>query len=227
MNRLSGRVSRIIIVVFVSMMAYFPSNADAISLVDNGFESGDFTGWNVFNTENGVASVVNSFDTCSDAGCSSPLTYYPPEGEWFAALRAGDNISGNNNVTSITMDVSLLAGSGTISGYAAFDGRDYDGYDDSAIITITKEGVGPTYIPWFQTIALVGDYGTTPWVQWSWVAPTTGNYTISMGVFNDADGAYPSWALFDGFTAVPEPSTLLLLGSALLGFGIFRRKKTV
>ncbi|HEB72086.1 MAG TPA: PEP-CTERM sorting domain-containing protein, partial [Nitrospirae bacterium] len=105
--------------------------------------------------------------------------------------------------------------------------RDYGSYADSAIITITKEGGGPMYIPWFQTVAQVGDYGTTEWMQWSWAAPTTGTYTISMGILNDVDGNFPSWALFDGFTAVPEPSILLLLGSGLLGFGLFRRNKTV
>jgi FAD/FMN-containing dehydrogenase len=75
---------------------------------------------------------------------------------------------------------------------------------------------------------LAGGCGYTDLVGSSYIIPTAGDYYLKIGVVNWADQAYDSGLAMDGVTvggepitpstpAVPEPSTLLLLGSGLVG----------
>jgi hypothetical protein len=56
--------------------------------------------------------------------------------------------------------------------------------------------------------------------------PTTGSHTFSLGVFDVEDSAYNTGILVDNvsLSAVPEPSTWLLLTSGIVGIGWLRRK---
>lgn len=78
--------------------------------------------------------------------------------------------------------------------------------------------------------------GYTGWVLSSYDIPATGNYYLEVGVTNWIDQAYQSGLALDGVTvggipvgpgssATPEPSSIFLLGSGLLGFAAFARRK--
>lgn len=80
--------------------------------------------------------------------------------------------------------------------------------------------------------------GYTDWVQSTYTIAGTGNYILEFGVANWSDEIYDSGLAFSGImiggvpiedqngngTPVPEPATMLLLGSSLIGLAGLRRK---
>jgi hypothetical protein len=78
--------------------------------------------------------------------------------------------------------------------------------------------------PWYEDIATNGDSVSTPWEFWSWTAATTDTYILKFGIANAMDSTLDSRALFDANTVIPEPGTIILFGSGLIGLGGFVRK---
>ena len=185
------------------------------TLVNGGFETGDFTGWTKYVPYGGSAQVVTSHN--GDKG----KHYTPVEGNYFALLKT----DGPGSYTTISQTIHLEAG-WWVEGYAAFDARDW--CNDKAWVRIYDSSGNKIATPWYSDVNQVGDYGDGPWTYWSWTATESGDYTLKFGVANAGDYSYDSYALFDATasaTPIPEPTTLLLLGSGLIGLaGIGRRK---
>lgn len=77
--------------------------------------------------------------------------------------------------------------------------------------------------------------GYTGWIGSSYTIGTTGNYYLEVGVTNWLDTQFDSGLALDGVTvggvpitppsSVPEPSTLVLFGTGLLGLAIAAKRK--
>ncbi len=192
-------MKKTIAVAFI--LGYTMVNVGYATLVNPGFETGDFTGWSLSNS--GLGAVVTSH-------VGSGTNYSPVEGSYFARLSAG---AGEGVYTMLSQPILLTLGD-TLSGYAAFDYRDYDPFDDAAYVKV-YDGLGNVVAtPWYENGLAHPDFWDGPWTFWSWTAPSSGNYQLEYGVANFVDNGWNSVALFDG--VVPEPTSLLLLGAGFL-----------
>jgi hypothetical protein len=189
-------------------------NVSGASLMNPGFETGDFTGWTVNSTDlTYVTTEASTFDNTS---------FTAREGQYFAVATAG---LGADTPTVISQTVYLNAGEKVV-GSALFDCRDYlrtEGdpvwmYNDYAFVAVN----GDHNSVWDVYRGNVGNYGHTNWETWYFTAPSNGDYLFQYGVVNVGDNSNSSRAFFDA-QVVPIPGAVWLLGSGLLGLAGWRR----
>ena len=95
-------------------------------------------------------------------------------------------------------------------------------------------GGGPVWLPLGGSSGqcFASGCGYTGWIGSTFSIATAGDYYLQIGAVNWTDNAFQSGLAMDGVTvggqpiipSVPEPSTLLLLGSGLVGLVAWRRK---
>ena len=211
-------------IIMLTISILFSVNANATSITNYGFETGDLTGWTV----TGSASVVTNYTGYdSDA---YPWYFSPIDGDYFALL--GDRYYTG---TSIISQEFYISSGETISGFFAFDavGLVSLGNDSASVQIFDSDGtfmvIGPNE-EWYSDTITVGSNGITHWKNWNWTASQTGTYTIQYRLGNSTDGYGSSFALFDAYeissTSTPEPTTILLFGLGILGVAGVSRKNT-
>jgi len=212
---IARKIAGLLTVAALVAFCFLGSEEASAELINPGFETGTTAGWVETIPPGGEISVVSEYH--GDLG----LLYLPVGGSYFALLKT----DGPGSRTLLSQAVALSAGE-TLTGWAAFDARDYFPYNDSAAVQILDSLNNIIATPWSADVATVGDFADAPWTEWMWTATGAGTYTLRYEVSNALDGFWDSQALFDVSSPVPEPGSLMLLGSGLMGLALWRRRRT-
>ena len=191
------RLKTLLVIAAFALFVSLAPVTFAQNLVTNGsFETGDFTGWN----QTGLEEVV-----------SGPFAYYnsAQDGAFYSVW---GNVGSDGSISQSFADTA--GQSYTFSFWFAANGdnpSDFSAYwNGTQLLSLTNPTTGAVWTE-YTFSGLIG----------------TGNDTIT---FNGGDD--PSWMALDNISVtaqtggtVPEPSSLLLLGSGVLGLGgVIRRK---
>ncbi len=159
----------------------------------------------------------------------SGQTYLIPDENTFIAPDGSSwNFSETNYLKSVQVDICFGIGD-KISGLAQF--ATYDSPDFADYATVTVGGLEV----WQNRISDVFDFeaynafgiSSGDWENWSWTAPTSGRYTVSLDLFGDDE--LESFAYFDNFvvtrSAVPDGGYSVGLLLCSLGALILLRRR--
>jgi len=212
-------------------------SASAGDLVNGSFEFMNFYGWTL-DLGQGTSANAPFSRTAGSAGsvalwsdpAGNSISKMPEAGLRFASLHTRPN---GNFVGDGTYDISLsqvvqLKQGDLLSGWSSFYNGDL-APQDSAWVKIFDLGGNQLASPWQASSGgpvvpnAAPILNPTDWTLWEWQTPTTGSYTIQVGMTTGGNNNSASYGFFDGFTvqpaiSVPEPGSLALaaLGTFLL-----------
>jgi hypothetical protein len=184
--------------------------ASALTINNGSFETGDLSSWSPVASTGSVAVVGT---TTAQSGNE----YDPTDGNYFAKLVAD----------SALLQMSLNWAAGDVISFSwAFLAFDYAPFNDFSVFSILTDDAD-AFVLTLGSVATVGDYGDTGWKNYSYTFQNAGSGNILFGVNNTLDQGLSSVLLVDNVstTATPEPATLLLLGSGMLGMAYLKKRK--
>lgn len=208
--------SRLMACAVPAAMLAFTGTMQA-SIVNGGFETGDFTGWTTF----GPAGV--------GSGTWLDGIHAPTEGSYYAGIESG---LGVGVYSLVSQSFSVSAGQ-TLSGDWFFQTNDYLPYDDGGYLRILDSSDAVVATLLIASVSTVGDYGHTLWLPWTHTFSASGSgFKIEAGVTNSLDNGVESRVGIDNvhLTIIPLPPAALagLIGLAgVAGFGVIRRRQVV
>lgn len=207
------------------------------------FESGSFDGWRL-EMARGYSSSNHRYRAAGSATVKSSFGASPLQaaiaGSKFAIIGslANGNFTGNRTYhISLSQELALMQGD-TLTGWSSFYNGDFEAQDSAWVKILDDEGRLVT-TPWRENSGCVPEQhfnttafnSTTPWTPWSWQAPASGSYTLSLGVTTHDDNNYASYGFFDNIFVipatlpVPEPSAFSLVALGATALAAWRRNR--
>jgi len=233
------KVSPILLIAWMTTCGVLTS--DAAAPANGSFEAGGFAGWSLqisrgnssYEERNLAAGTAHKFSVWQPPTPLNP-SYAAIDQSQFALLGtlAGGNFASHRSYhISLSQQIDLNQGD-IVSGWSFFFNGDYEA-QDSAWVSFRAADGNVVATPWRENSGsqAARDFNSTPyqtatpWTQWSWQAPETGSYTLSLGMTTSEDNNFASYGGFDDIfvtplnvpAVVPEPTAagLLALGAAV------------
>lgn len=199
-------------------LAMVATTTGAFAFVNQGFETGDFSGWTVTPTANGRTAIQDVIDYDIDGG--GPLGV--SKGGRFAVGQVVFT-SGVQEGIDLTQSLNLVSGetytiSFNWSAYRVSSTANSQG----GVFSVNVNGV------LFGTQAAGSTGSTTPkygLVSTNYTATFTGAHTIGARITRPFTVPADLFQVVDNFAIVPEPGTMIALGAGLAAIAARRRRK--
>ncbi len=230
-----NRFIAITVVAFVTAGTLCGEIAEAGQIINGGFETGDFSGWQTLG--NTSIQTANFGISPTEGDFQALLENHPPgfngiptdQVESFLGMSSGSlSALGNGPVIQgSAIQQTFAANAGDLLSFnwnfLTNENASDPVFNDFAFVTI-RPGPLVTLASTFSNLipAPVPTYfSMTDYQSYTYTIPTTGIYTLGIGVVDVSDEFTDSGLLVDNASlstgAVPEPSSLLLCGIGFLG----------
>ncbi len=155
-------------------------------IFNGGFENG-FSGWSQITPPGARADTVMQFNKyCAVDGC------------YFALLTT----DGPGSMNTLSLHLSYANAGDVLSGWSFFETDDYMPFNDSCSVVL-KSGSGEIVTLFKTDVESVGDFGRTPWTQWTYSFAEAGQYTLEATICNSLDSTLESYLGLDAVKLTP------------------------